>query len=222
MLKDLKVLAKAVVGAGLMALVGATAAEATSAVVTNGGTFHARSGAMRYVVTGGLGPLNCTTSEAYGTAVNGTYVGTTQSPAEIGGFVPVLSNCVGPLNLAYTWNCGSPSDDATTATKLNLIGTPSNGITPISILRISCTITFTLTGCQALVQGSVEGTYANPIGSTNGTLTVSTANQNLAVVSTGCPSIIPVASMNIGAAVGSGTGLGNLTYELTTAGPTIT
>lgn len=222
MLKNLKVVATAVAAAGLMALTGATAANATSVTVTNGGTFHGTAPASRLVVTGGLGPLNCAVSEGTGTANNGTYTGTTQSPATIGQIVPVFSNCVGPLNLAFTVDCGNPNNHANTNTMLNVIGAQSGGVTPGSITQISCTVTFTLTGCQAVITGSVEGAYTNPSGSTNGTLTVNTANQSLNVVSSGCPSIIPVASASFGAAVGSGTAIGNLTYELTTAGPTIT
>lgn len=225
MLKNLKVVATAVAAAGLMALTGATAAHATNATVTNGGTFHGTAGASRLVVAGGLGPLNCTNSEGYGTAANGTYTGTTSSPATIGRIVPVFSNCVGPLNLAFTVNCGAPSDDTTTDTMLNLIGAQTGGVTPGSITTISCTVTFTLTGCTAVIQGSVEGTYRNPVAgppAVNGTLTVHAANQNLAVTSSGCTSIIPIAPASFGAPVGGGTGLTDLTYELTTAGPTIT
>lgn len=222
MMKNLKVAATAAAAAAAMATSGAAAAHATSVTVTNGGTFDATAGAMRYVITGGLGPLNCTNSRAYTTVSAGTYTGTTLTPAAIGALVPAFSNCVGPLNLAFIWNCGDPSDHANATTMLNVTGTPSSGATPISLTGISCTITMTLTGCQAVIMGSVEGKYRNPSGSTNGTLTVETAGQSLNVVSSGCTSIIPLGSVQLGAPVGGGTGLGSLTFELTTAGPTIT
>jgi len=221
MLNKLKVVAAAAAVSGLLALGGASNAQAfnvgTHATPVGSGTMAlaASAGASRLVVGGTL-PLNCTTTTGNGTISTGAYPNTYPSGA-VGTIQPVFSSCTGPSGFAFTVTCSAASQLQVTATP------PAQPATLLTtqgrITGISCVITFEL-GCTATASGTVPATYTNGNGTTvGGKLTVLVAGQALNVTGSTCPAaVLPNGTAQFGApGSGSGTALGNLTYNVSGA-----
>jgi len=217
MLNKLKVVAAAAAVSGLLALGGASSAQAfnvgTHATPVGSGSMGltANASASRLVVNGTL-PLNCTTTAGVGTINTGAYPNT--YPTTIGTLQPQFSNCTGPSGFAFTVSCVNTSQLQVTATPP---AHPATGATVAGrITGISCLITFEL-GCTATATGTVPVSYVNPNGSTTGgVLTVLLAGQALTVSGSTCPAaVLPNGSAQFGApGSGSGTALGNLSYAV--------
>lgn len=198
-----------------LALAGSVAADA--ATVSGGGSFSANAGSSRFVPSGSAGgasPFNCGASGMDLEVNDGTYA---PLPANIGSAKLTFSSCTRPLGISMTFDCTSTPQSA-----LVLSGSPVGGVSTGSITGIRCVMTVTLTGCPVVFEGSLPVQYANPgVVNVNGRLTVQVPGQSLGVTSTGCSSMFPIGPYAFGAPVGSGTGLANLSYNLTSVGPTI-
>jgi len=227
MFGKMKAAMAATAAAGLLALAGASAADA--ATITGGGAFTGNAPnppGARLTVTGPSGTvkLDCANATGSGTVNNGTY---STFPANVGTITPVFNggttttDCNGPAGLGFTVTC--------TSATLQITGNPVSNTTPGEIPNVHCVITFPTIPCTATVTGTVKVSYTNPTGSpARGRLTVLdpnvAGNQALSISASTCPStILPNGTNNakFGGAVGSGTGQGPLVYTLTTTGPTI-
>src|SRR5690606_18041717 len=76
------------------------------------------------------------------------------------------------------------------------------------LANVVCEIYVSLLGCSALLVGSVDAGYVNPVGPLSGRLVIPSLAQNLSVLNSQCSSIIPNGSATL-----SG-GAGSLDYEL--------
>lgn len=224
MFSSMKKAAVAVATVGALALAGASGAQA------NWSSFHvgseanrlnqsgsmaidATAGQSRLVVNGSV-KLECNITFGTGQINTGLY--TNGPTVTIGQIVPQFDDCTGPLGLAFDVTCTNPPGGGTTNLSLTNIPTPFAGTASGEITNIYCVVRFVLTGCTAVVTGSVNGSYTNPATpSTPAELTVFSAGQSLTVSGSGCPTIVPNGTAQYGAPVGSGTGLTNIDYEVT-------
>lgn len=197
---------------GFVMMLGASSAGA--ATVAGGGPYAASGGAARLVITSGAGiPINCVSSGISGTFNTGVFT----PPATVGSAVMTFGACTGPSGLVMTITCNAP-----TAAVLRATGLPSGGTTSMAVTSIGCTLLVTATGCTATLSGSVTGSYTNPAMGANGRLKVAASGSSLTISSSQCQTILPNTTTDLGAPVGGTTGLMDLTYVLTTAGPTLT
>ncbi|MFA4929492.1 MAG: hypothetical protein WC558_13320 [Patulibacter sp.] len=209
MFSKMKAVMATTAAAGLLAIAGASAADA--ATIAPGGSFTGSAGASRLVVTSGTGiPLNCTTSTGAASITAGTFT----PPATVGTITPAFSSCIGPSGFAFTVTCS--------AANLWLTGSPVAGTTAGELRNINCLVTFNALACSGRITGTVQGSYTNPVGTTAARLTILAAGQSLTTSASTCPAaILPNgAAADFGAPGAGSTGIANLTYVLGGSGTT--
>jgi hypothetical protein len=158
---------------GVLSLISATSAFATTFTITNGGTalsFKAGATTLKDIRSGDT--LTCTSSSSTADIPSGSNNG---SPL---GTVTALSfsTCTGPFNLSFKVN--------PTGLPYKLDATSSSGGVTDGTMAVTASLSGTL--CTATVSGTVDGTYTN---STH-TLAVSPDGSLLTVTSASCLGIV--------------------------------
>ncbi|MFA4929378.1 MAG: hypothetical protein WC558_12750 [Patulibacter sp.] len=206
-------MAAAVAAAGLVALAGASSANAlnvgTIGTPIGSGSMASTSsgGPARLVYNTGFGQaaINCTASTLSTSIATGAYA----LPATVGTGQLQFSSCVGPASLLYAINC-------TLTASVGFTAAPVGGSTVGRLSGISCVVNNISTGCTATIGGSVPLSYTNPTVSTPSVLTTQVAGQAISALTTTCGGTT-TGPLQLGTPIGTGTTVTNQPFTFTGA-----
>jgi hypothetical protein len=164
-----------VITAALALAASATASATTATVSSPGGKAGTTTAAWKLGIQGSSSSatVTCTTAKFYATLGNAT------------GALPLtISNTYHQTGSGCTTAGVATTVDCTSTAVLKATGLSTNGVTPLSLSSLSCTVS--ISGCgSAKITGSLPATYSSGMS----LLTFPVANQSLAVSASTCARI---------------------------------